>query len=47
MWTCVLNRVMIALTLIFPVVAATAIYFYSQVYLPEEFVPLICSKSLL
>jgi len=41
-WTCVLNRVMIALTLIFPVVAATAIYFYSQVYLPEEFVPLVC-----
>jgi membrane-anchored glycerophosphoryl diester phosphodiesterase (GDPDase) len=42
MWTCLLNRVMIALTLIFPIVAGTAIYFYSQVYLPEDFLPLIC-----
>ena len=42
MWTCLLNRLMIALTLIFPVIAGTAIYFYSQVYLPEEFIPLIC-----
>jgi hypothetical protein len=41
-WTCLLNRVMIALTLIFPVVAMTAIYFYSQVYMPDDFVPLLC-----
>ncbi|HEX4140170.1 MAG TPA: hypothetical protein VHY09_07465 [Candidatus Methylacidiphilales bacterium] len=41
-WTCLLNRVMIALTMIFPVVAATAIYFYSQVYMPEDFLPLLC-----
>jgi len=42
MWTCLLNRVMIALTLIFPTIAGTAIYFYSQVYPPEDFVPLLC-----
>jgi hypothetical protein len=40
-WTCLLNRVMIALTLVFPIVAATAIYFYSQVYPPQDFLPLI------
>jgi membrane-anchored glycerophosphoryl diester phosphodiesterase (GDPDase) len=41
-WTCLLNRVLIALTLVFPVVATSAIYFYSQVYMPEDFVPLVC-----
>lgn len=40
-WTCFLNRVTIALTLIFPVVAATAVYFYSRIYTPQDFGPLL------
>ncbi len=40
-WTCFLNRVTITITLIFPVVAATAIYFYTRIYTPEDFIPLL------
>ena len=40
-WTCLLNRVMIALTLVFPIVATTAVYFYSQIYAPQDLGPLL------
>ncbi len=40
-WTCLLNRLLIILTLVFPIVALLAIYFYSQRYLPVDFVPLV------
>ena len=40
-WTCVLNWVLIGLSLIFPVVAAVAIWFYALAYPPVEFGPLV------
>ncbi len=40
-WTFLLSCGMIALTLVFPVVAACAIYFYSTIYTPQDFFPLI------
>jgi membrane-anchored glycerophosphoryl diester phosphodiesterase (GDPDase) len=40
-WTCVLNWVMVLLSLIFPAIAGTAIYIYSQVYAPEDFAPML------
>jgi hypothetical protein len=38
-WTCLLNRLMIALTLAFPFGAVCALYFYYQVNEPQEFIP--------
>jgi hypothetical protein len=40
-WTCLLNWLMLGLTLVFPVVAITAIYFYAQIYEPQDFGPLL------
>ena len=40
LWTCVLNRILILISFIFPAVALIAIGFYSKTYLPEEFFPL-------
>jgi len=44
-WTCVLNRVLILLTLIFPSLAFTAIYFYAQFHPPITFLPLLAFGS--
>lgn len=50
-WTCILNRVLIALTFVFPMVAATTIYFYLRFHPPAYFLPLvgigICSVLLM
>jgi hypothetical protein len=40
-WTCVLNRVMILLTLIFPVLTVCAIAVYARFYPPVTFLPLL------
>ncbi|MEI9998210.1 MAG: hypothetical protein WDO13_03090 [Verrucomicrobiota bacterium] len=40
-WTCILNRLLIGLTLVFPIVAATAIYFYWIINPPDTFGPLL------
>jgi hypothetical protein len=40
-WTCVLNRILIALTFFFPLLAAAAIYFYALFYPPLTFFPLL------
>lgn len=40
-WTCVLSRVVLVLTLIFPVLAITAICFFWQLYPPLTFFPLL------
>jgi hypothetical protein len=40
-WTCVLNRVVIAITLVFPAIAIIAIGYYYQTYTPEELGPFI------
>jgi len=40
-WTCILNRIVIAFALVFPAVAAAAIYFYLLVYPPVDFLPLV------
>ncbi len=39
-WTCVLNRILIGLTFIFPMIAAAGLYFYELVYPPLSFLPL-------
>ena len=41
LWTCILNRSLIALTLIFPMIAFGAIYLYARFYPPLTFGPLI------
>jgi hypothetical protein len=50
-WTCLLNWIMILLTLVFPFVTAIAISFYLKTYPPAEFLPLvgagICAVLLL
>ena len=40
-WTCVLNRIMIGLTFLFPMIAAAAIYFYVLIHPPLTFLPLV------
>jgi len=40
-WTCILSRLLFALTLIFPLLAAAAIYFYWQFDTPTTFFPLL------
>jgi len=40
-WTCLLNRIIIVLTLVFPVIALTAIYFYAQIRPPQDFLHLL------
>jgi len=40
-WTCVLNRILIALTFFFPALATAAIYFYALFYPPVNFFPLL------
>jgi len=40
-WTCVLNRILIVLTLFFPVLASAAIYFYALFYPPLTLFPLL------
>jgi len=40
-WTCVLNRVLIGLTLLFPLAASTAIYVYALLYPPLTLLPVI------
>lgn len=39
-WTCVLNRLLIGLTLVFPVLAFAAISFYAMLHPPQELVSL-------
>jgi len=40
-WTCVLSRIVLVLTFIFPALATTAIYFYWQLYPPMTLFPLL------
>jgi len=40
-WTCVLNRILIGLTLGFPAIAGTLIYFYALFYPPSTLFPLV------
>jgi hypothetical protein len=40
-WTCVLNRVLIGLTFLFPALAIAAVYFYALFYPPRTFFPLL------
>ena len=40
-WTCILNRIMIAATMVFPIAAVAAIYFYLLAYPPTEFISLL------
>ena len=44
-WTCVLNRILILLTLIFPMLAVAAIYYYALFYPPLTFSPLLLFGS--
>jgi hypothetical protein len=41
MWTCLLNRILIGLTLIFPILAFIAICLYTRYYPPLTFLPLL------
>ena len=41
LWTCILNRFLIALTLVFPILAFAAAYVYAVFYPPLTFVPFI------
>jgi hypothetical protein len=41
LWTCILNRFLIALTLLFPLIAFAAIYMYALFYPPLTFLPFI------
>jgi hypothetical protein len=41
LWTCILNRFLIALTLLFPVLAISGVYFYICFYPPITLIPLI------
>jgi hypothetical protein len=41
LWTCVLNRVLIGLTLFFPLAATAAIYFYALFHPPITLLPLV------
>jgi hypothetical protein len=49
LWTCLLNWILIALSMIFPIVACAAIWLYAQAYPPIELLPLIgfCAGALL
>ena len=38
-WTCVMNRILLGLTFLFPVIAMSAIYFYAFFYPPLTFLP--------
>jgi len=40
-WTCILSRILLALTLIFPILAGAAIYFYWLYNAPQTVLPLI------
>lgn len=40
-WTCILNRILIGLTSIFPIVAITAIYLYALIFPPVAFLQLL------
>jgi hypothetical protein len=40
-WTCVLSRILVALTLFFPALASAAVYFYALFYPPLTFFPLL------
>ncbi len=40
-WTCVLNRILIGLTFIFPALAAAVIYFYALFHPPLTFLPIL------
>jgi hypothetical protein len=40
-WTCIVNRVLIGLTLIFPIVAGGALYFYLLFNFPVTLIPLV------
>jgi len=40
-WTCILNRILIGLTFLFPILACAAIYFYALLYPPLTFIPLV------
>jgi hypothetical protein len=40
-WTCVLNRILIGLTFLFPMLAFSAIYLYALFYPPLTFLPLV------
>ena len=40
-WTCILNRVLIGLTLFFPMLAMIAIAVYARIYPPVTFIPLL------
>jgi len=40
-WTCILNRILIGLTFLFPIIAFGAVYFYALFYPPLTFFPLV------
>ncbi len=40
-WTCLLNRVVVAITLVFPVIALLVIGFCAREFTPEDFAPLL------
>jgi hypothetical protein len=48
-WTCVLNWILIGLSLIFPAVAFVAVYLYAKINPPMELLPLVgfCAVALL
>lgn len=41
LWTCVLNRVLIGLTLVFPILAGGGLYYYVLIYPPATLAPLV------
>ena len=45
-WTCILNRILIGITALFPIVTVTAVYLYALSYPPATFLSLITLSSV-
>jgi hypothetical protein len=41
LWTCLLNIFLVALTMLFPLLAGAAVYIYGQVYPPQQFLTIL------